>query len=363
MKKLRFRFRSMNIIRRSFSTKIRVCVVGSGPAGFYLTQNLLKFREKFPLTVDIIEKAPVPFGLVRYGVAPDHPEVKNVIHTFTRIGEDKDVRFIGNIDIGKSIRLEELNKFYHIVVLAYGASTERRLNIPGEENFENVFSAKDFVGWYNGVPSNAKLNPKLETTDRALIIGMGNVAIDCARILLSPIDQLAKTDITESALEQLRKSRIRNVTIVARRGPLNAAFTIKELRELIKLKTVRLDLNPDDFSSIDSKVLEQLDRPRKRLTELLLKTLRTDVANAEKTCSFKFNHRPKSIHGGKRVEYVEFESMNNQKLHCDLLIKSIGYVGVQVCFQAFYFSIEQRSYTILLRLIHGFHLITNKALF
>ena len=129
---------------------LRICIVGSGPAGFYLTQNLLKFRPKSPLTVDIIEKAPVPFGLVRYGVAPDHPEVKNVIHTFTKIAEDKDVRFIGNLHIGQTIRLEELQEFYHIIILAYGSSIERPLNIPGENSFENVFSAKDFVGWYNG---------------------------------------------------------------------------------------------------------------------------------------------------------------------------------------------------------------------
>jgi adrenodoxin-NADP+ reductase len=132
------------------SSPIRVCIVGSGPAGFYLTQNLLKLRQTLPVTVDIIEKAPIPFGLVRYGVAPDHPEVKNVIHTFTKIAEHEHVRFIGNIHIGKTIQLKELQEFYHIIVLAYGSSIERALNIPGENTLENVFSAKDFVGWYNG---------------------------------------------------------------------------------------------------------------------------------------------------------------------------------------------------------------------
>lgn len=148
------------VLRRTFSTvskhislpssPIRVGIVGSGPAGFYLTQNLLKLCQSFPVTIDIIEKAPVPFGLVRYGVAPDHPEVKNVINTFTKIAEHKDVRFIGNIHVGKTIRLEELKQFYHIVVLAYGSSVERALKIPGENLLGNVFSAKDFVGWYNG---------------------------------------------------------------------------------------------------------------------------------------------------------------------------------------------------------------------
>jgi adrenodoxin-NADP+ reductase len=149
-----------SFIRRSFSTipnnsnlpssPIRICIVGSGPAGFYLTQNLLKLRQTIPVTIDIIEKAPVPFGLVRYGVAPDHPEVKNVIHTFTKIAQHEHVRFIGNIHIGKTIRLQELQEFYHIIVLAYGSSIERALNITGETTLQNVFSAKDFVGWYNG---------------------------------------------------------------------------------------------------------------------------------------------------------------------------------------------------------------------
>ena len=152
------------VLRRTFATvskplslpssPIRIGVVGSGPAGFYLTQNLLKLCQSFPVTIDIIEKAPVPFGLVRYGVAPDHPEVKNVINTFTKIAEHKDVRFIGNIHVGQAIRLEELKQFYHIVVLAYGSSIERALKIPGEHSLSNVFSAKDFVGWYNGNCSN-----------------------------------------------------------------------------------------------------------------------------------------------------------------------------------------------------------------
>lgn len=149
-----------SLIRRSLSraasnfvlpsSPVRICIVGSGPAGFYLTQNLLKLRQTIPATIDIIEKAPVPFGLVRYGVAPDHPEVKNVINTFTKIAEHEHVRFIGNINIGQTIKLKELQEFYHIIILAYGSSVERSLNIPGETTLKNVFSAKDFVGWYNG---------------------------------------------------------------------------------------------------------------------------------------------------------------------------------------------------------------------
>ncbi|CAF3899058.1 unnamed protein product [Adineta steineri] len=348
-------------IRRSLSTitnssnlpssPIRVCIVGSGPAGFYLTQNLLKLRQTLPLTIDIIEKAPVPFGLVRYGVAPDHPEVKNVIHTFTKIAEHEHVRFIGNMHIGNKIRLKDLQEFYHIIVLAYGSSVERKLNIPGETTLENVFSAKDFVGWYNGVPENAGLQPKLDHTDRAVIIGMGNVAVDCARILLSPIDELAKTDITENALETLRHSRIRHVTLVGRRGPMQVSFTIKEFRELTKLNGVQSMLNKEDFSRIDQNMIEKLERPRKRLTELILKTARTNQSkdSSERFWYLKFWRRPKQINGTTSVESVDFERtefaadsnfadenlpVRNtgiiETIPCGLVIKSIGYHGVQI---------------------------------
>ena len=150
------------------SSPIRICIVGSGPAGFYLTQNLLTLSRAQPVTVDIIEKAPVPFGLVRYGVAPDHPEVKNVIHTFTKIAENEHVRFIGNVHIGNTIRLQELQQFYHIIVLAYGSSMERSLNIPGETTVGNVFSAKDFVGWYNGKRfSSRSFSPTMQVSIRS----------------------------------------------------------------------------------------------------------------------------------------------------------------------------------------------------
>ncbi|CAF3848371.1 unnamed protein product [Rotaria magnacalcarata] len=335
------------------SSPIRICIVGSGPAGFYLTQNLLKLSQTIPTTIDIIEKAPVPFGLVRYGVAPDHPEVKNVMHTFTKIAEHENVRFIGNVHIGKTIGLKELQDFYHVVVLAYGSSVERSLNIPGEKTLANVFSAKDFVGWYNvGVPENAELRPQLDRTDRAVIVGMGNVALDCARILLSSIDDLAKTDITDQALDILRQSRIRHVTLVGRRGPMQVSFTIKELRELTKLTGVQSRLNQEDFNRIDQNMIDKLERPRKRLTELLLKTVQAKHSNekvAERCWYLKFWRRPKQFNGKTTVESIDFEHtqpvanrsfseenlpvQQNQTIEtipCGLVIKSIGYQGIQI---------------------------------
>ena len=191
---------------------------------------------------------------------------------------------------------------------------------------------------------------------------MGNVGVDCARILLSPIDQLAKTDITQSALERLSRSRIRHVTLVARRGPLQASFTIKELRELVKLNSVRPVWNTDDFSRIDQSMIDKLERPRKRLTELMLKIIRDNSPSndAQRLWHLQFWRRPKSIHGTTHVESVEFErtesvddqSFEDGNLHvrgtgrtefipCGLLIKSIGYIGVQVSDK-----LEQRNFII-----------------
>uniref|UniRef100_A0A7N4NIY9 NADPH:adrenodoxin oxidoreductase, mitochondrial n=1 Tax=Sarcophilus harrisii TaxID=9305 RepID=A0A7N4NIY9_SARHA len=205
-----------------------ICVVGSGPAGFYTAQHLLKHHPR--AQVDIYEKQLVPFGLVRFGVAPDHPEVKS-----------------------------------------YGAEDHNILGIPGEE-LPGVISARDFVGWYNGLPENRKLAPNLNC-DTALILGQGNVALDVARILLTPTELLEKTDITAEALKVLKQSQVKRVWIVGRRGPLQVAFTIKELREMINLPGSQPLLDPADFSSLEESIKEA-SRPRKRLLELLVRTAR-----------------------------------------------------------------------------------------
>ncbi|TEA30790.1 hypothetical protein DBR06_SOUSAS4110260 [Sousa chinensis] len=203
----------------------QICVVGSGPAGFYTAQHLLKHHSR--AHVDIYEKQLVPFGLVRFGVAPDHPEVKNVINTFTRTAHSDRCAFHGNVVVGRDVTVQELRDAYHAVVLSYGAEDHRGLEIPGEE-LPGVLSARAFVGWYNGLPENRKLAPDL-SCDTAVVLGQGNVALDVARILLTPPEYLEKTDITEAALGALRQSQVKTVWIVGRRGPLQVAFTIKVL--------------------------------------------------------------------------------------------------------------------------------------
>ncbi|CAL1615236.1 unnamed protein product [Knipowitschia caucasica] len=245
----------------------QVCIVGSGPAGFYTAQHLIKARPD--VQVDIYERLPVPFGLVRFGVAPDHPEVKNVINTFTQTASQSRCGFYGNVNVGKDVSMDELQQAYHAVVLSYGAEGNRTMGIPGE-HLDGVYSAKDFVGWYNGLPSCRQLNPDL-SCDTAVILGQGNVALDVARILLAPVPLLKKTDITAPALEALAKSQVRRVLIVGRRGPLQVACTIKEIREMVNLPGTKPEMVAADFEGI-ADALTAVARPRKRLTELILKT-------------------------------------------------------------------------------------------
>ncbi|KAL9063323.1 MAG: hypothetical protein Q9157_008302 [Trypethelium eluteriae] len=217
--------------------------------------------------VDMYEKLPAPFGLVRYGVAPDHPEVKNCEEKFEEVAASPRFNFIGNVAIGEDVSLASLRLHYDAILFAYGASEDRELEIPGEK-LKGVYSARAFVGWYNGLPEYSDLNPILDRGAEAVVIGQGNVALDVARILLTDIDTLKRTDIAEHALESLSKSKIRRVEVVGRRGPMQAAFTLKEVRELMNLPGV-------DFQPIDPALLppdaSSLPRTPKRRVQLLSK--------------------------------------------------------------------------------------------
>ncbi|GJQ87019.1 hypothetical protein Trydic_g12600 [Trypoxylus dichotomus] len=324
------------------NTEVKICVVGSGPAGFYAAQHLVKHMPS--AKVDIYEKLPVPFGLVRYGVAPDHPEVKNVIHTFKKTGENKNVQFIGNVALGRDVSLKQLQEAYHAVLLAYGADKNRLLNINGE-NLKNVIPARDIVGWYNGVPESSNLQIDLSKSTAA-VFGQGNVAIDVARILLTPVDRLKNTDITQHALESLSTSKIKEIYLIGRRGPLQAAFTIKELREMLKLSNCSTLWNHSDFVGI-LEILPQLTRPRKRLTELMLKSLSNKEVSVFKKFIPVFFRSPLEFIGTSgsikkaklcinKLEGTDFLTSNaiptdkTEFLNCDLAITSIGYQSVQV---------------------------------
>uniref|UniRef100_A0A8B9V1J5 Ferredoxin reductase n=1 Tax=Anas zonorhyncha TaxID=75864 RepID=A0A8B9V1J5_9AVES len=233
---------------------------GASPSPF-LHGGFAPLQHHDLVQVDIYEKLPVPFGLVRFGVAPDHPEVKNVTKTFGQTARSERCKYYGNITVGRDVTVAELRQAYHAVVLSYGAEDNRTLGIPGE-NLPGVYSARAFVGWYNGLPENRDLKPDL-SCETALILGHGNVALDIARILLSPLDLLRKTDITECSLAALACSKVKRVWLAGRRGPLQVAFTIKELREMINLPGTQPVLNPADFTGLENAV-KDIPRPRKR---------------------------------------------------------------------------------------------------
>ncbi|TVY62860.1 NADPH:adrenodoxin oxidoreductase [Lachnellula suecica] len=286
--------------RRAYTVKphaqdgrpFRMAVIGSGPAGFYTSYRVMSQIENS--VIDMYEHLPVPFGLVRFGVAPDHPEVKYCQDKFQEVAESPRFNFAGNISIGNEegqLPLETLFPHYDAILFAYGASKDRTLGIPGE-NLKGIYSARAFVGWYNGLPEYADLNPELTRGDEAVVIGQGNVAMDVARILLEDVDVLRKTDITENAIERLSKSTVKRVRIVGRRGLRQAAFTIKEIRELIKLPAV--GFHPVDESLIPEDI-STLPRPPRRIMELLKKGSDASLSTAPKSWSLDFRLSPKSF--------------------------------------------------------------------
>ncbi|CAH0558922.1 unnamed protein product [Brassicogethes aeneus] len=334
-------FKFFKRLYSSSKTNPKICIVGGGPAGFYAAQHLIKKLKN--VQVDIYEKLPVPFGLVRFGVAPDHPEVKNVINTFSKTAESEQVNFIGNVNVGEDVSIKQLKDAYHIVLLTYGADKSKTFGIPGE-NLKNVISARNIVGWYNGTPWNSNLDMDL-SGESVAVLGQGNVAIDVARILLSPIDELSKTDITQHALEKLSNSKIKKVYLIGRRGPLQAAFTIKELREMLKLKNCNTVWRKDDFSGV-SELVSSLARPKKRISELMLNSLNQMGTSGSKTFYPIFFRSPLEILGDQvvekillgvnRLEGTDFLSSKavmtekREEIPCNLVITSIGYKSHQI---------------------------------
>ena len=298
-----------------------MAVIGSGPAGFYTAYRVMA---KTAARVDMYEALPVPYGLVRFGVAPDHPEVKNCQEKFEEVAQSPDFRFVGNMAVGGDIvgsssssssnsssntenthnpygghvPLAALARHYDAVVFAYGASRDRKLGVPGED-LGGVYAARDFVGWYNGLPGSEVDSARIAAdlaradSDTAVVIGQGNVALDVARMLLEHVDVLRKTDMSEEALEALSRSHVKRVHVVGRRGPMQAAFTIKEVRELMKLPGV--GLHAFDQAALLPPSLKDLPRAQRRLMEVVAKGSVTPLAEARKSWSLDFCLAPKQF--------------------------------------------------------------------
>lgn len=228
-----------------------IAVVGTGPAGLYFVDRFKRLVSD-SVRIDLFEKLPTPFGLVRSGVAPDHPNTKNVINKLTSVCNLDGVRFLGNVTVGTDVSVSELQQHYSAVVLAHGADDDKQLGIDNE-SCRGVLSARQFVNWYNGHPMFVGMDaPLLETVESVGIVGLGNVALDCARILLRPVKDLSTTDIADHALEQLQSSAVKNVHIIGRKGPYQAQFAAKELKEVLHLPNISVNVYPDDYWPTDT---------------------------------------------------------------------------------------------------------------
>ncbi|MDB9971304.1 FAD-dependent oxidoreductase [Alphaproteobacteria bacterium] len=309
---------------------IKIAIIGSGPAAFYTAQSLLK--EDIEYEIDIIEKLFSPYGLVRYGVSPDHQSTKNVSRVFERTLNNANVEFFGGIEINNSPSIEDILALYDTVVIATGMAKDRDLNI-NNTNISGYFGATQFVNWYNGHPEYKNLSPDL-SGDTAIIIGNGNVAIDCARLLVSSAKELEDTDITDYAKIALLNSGIKKVYIIGRRGPLDAKFTTVEIREMSELLDCDQVLSKGTLQSISKTILEnEISKQYRILTSFPEE--KPINSNKTKIVEFKFYLSPINILGTDRISDVEFKDNLNENnttitIKANLLISAIGYEGEEI---------------------------------
>ncbi len=319
---------------------VRVAIVGSGPSGFYTADALL--RSGADCEIDILERLPTPYGLIRGGVAPDHQKTKNVTRAYERTALDPRVRYYGNVEVGRDIALDELRAMYDAVVLAVGSPLDRKLGIPGEDK-RGVYGSAAFVGWYNGHPDFRDLDPLLDTPTVA-VIGNGNVAIDCARVLVKTPEEMATTDIADHAAAAIHASPIRDVYLFGRRGPAEAKFTNVELREMGELEDCVPVVDPKQIPETVPADLALSDRDR-RLRERNLATLRAFAGmrreGASKRVHFAFYAMPVEVLGGERVEGLRLERTRVEdgravgtgdtfEIACGVVIAAIGYHGAPI---------------------------------
>ena len=307
-------------------------IIGSGPAGFYTAEALAKAYGE-SARIDIIDKLPVPYGLIRFGVAPDHQSIKAVSKRYDKVADDPQVRFVGNVAVGEAVSVEELRGLYDAVILATGAPHDRALGIPGED-LPNVIGSAAFVGWYNGHPDFADLAPRLDGAN-AVVIGNGNVALDVARILSKTRAEFAGSDIVGHALDALDGSGVRTITFLGRRGPHQIAMTTKELGELGHLHAAAPVVDPADFPPLAED--EALDPGlRKSVTHLRAFAAAPPAGDKPKTIVFDFFAKPLAIEGEGRAERVLVERTRldggravgtgeTYAVPADLVVSCIGY--------------------------------------
>jgi len=317
---------------------LRVAVVGSGPAGFYAAGQLLASEEP-RVEVDLIDRLPTPWGLVRLGVAPDHPNIKAVSRAFERIAARPGFRFLGNVEVGRDLTHGELTELYGAVVYAIGAQTDRRLGIPGEE-LPGSWPATSFVAWYNGHPDFQHLEFDL-SHERAVVIGNGNVALDVARMLALTPAELAPTDTTDAAIEAINAAGVKEIVVVGRRGPVQAAWTPVEVGELGELAGADILVDPAELEldAASAAELEAAPPTVKRNVEHLREYAARTPDGKHRAIRLRFLLSPVAIVGDERVEAIELvrnelvdgravPTDGRELLDCGIVFRSVGYRGV-----------------------------------
>lgn len=319
---------------------LSVAVVGSGPSGVYTAEALLKARPG-AVKVDIYDRLPAPYGLVRYGVAPDHLKIKSVARALQKTFEHPDVRFVGDVEVGVAPTVEELRAAYDVVVYAYGAAHDRRLGIPGED-LHGSFSAVEFVAWYSGHP-DAEIDRYTLDARSVVVVGAGNVAIDVARILAKPVDVLRSTDLPDQVLDVLEASAVTDVHLVARRGPAQAKFTTKELREMGEIDGCDVLLDPavmelDPASEAEAAAHKEVARNVEVMREFSART----PTGAGRRLHFHFWASPTSVLGADRVEAVRCDRTTlseaggavptgeSYDIPAQMVLRSVGYRGAAI---------------------------------
>jgi len=319
----------------------RVAIVGAGPAGYFTAQAFQKAqRDDLSFAVDLIERLPTPWGLVRSGVAPDHQKIKTVSKVFEKIAKEPNFRLFANVELGKDVYLRDLRDQYDVVVLATGASKGRKLGIPGEE-LRNSLSAAEFVPWYNAHPDFVDVAVDL-SSDTAVVVGAGNVAMDVARILAIDPSELDPTDVADHALAKLRQSNVRTVIVCGRRGPEHAAFTVPELRDLLKLENT--DVYIDSKQIEDAiKHIEEMDEVEKDLRsniEAMKVIAEHEKKGVARKLEIKFLSTPIEIKGNGKVEGIVFQKNKVERgkavatnetfsIKTGIVITAIGYDSIE----------------------------------
>ena len=313
-------------------SKYKVAIVGAGPAGYFAAQALQNLQtEELQFSIDMIERLPTPWGLVRSGVAPDHPKIKTVSKVFEKVANAGNFRLFGDVELGTDISIEQLKEMYDAVVIATGSAIGKKLGIPGED-LPGSISCAEFVPWYNAHPDFHETDVLLDC-QTALVIGAGNVAMDVARMLALEPSELDATDTADHAIAALKASAIREVVLSARRGPEHAAFTSPELRELPKLEHTNVFMAKPDIEAAIVRAGSEIEKDTKSNLDAMLLISEKEATNHDRTMKFQFLATPVEIKGNNRVEEVVFQRTGSDErfsIKCGLVITAIGYEAASI---------------------------------